>query len=117
MGERKTLYGVTIQGKPPSEKNKNIVHAGDIFIIMMPHRSLCVRGLQHLGAAIHYGILLLYIGQKMPLVPLTDHTPTKLTRNQEMRERYAQGETIADLAQAFAISTQRVSQVLSGQRK
>ena len=67
-------------------------------------------------AAIQYGMLLLYIGQKMPLAPLTDHTPTKLTRNQEIRERYAQGETIVDLAEAFAISEQRVSQVLRGRR-
>jgi Mor family transcriptional regulator len=67
--------------------------------------------------AIQYGMLLLYLGQKMPLVPLTDYTPSKSTRNQEIRERYVQGETIVDLAEAFEISTQRVSQVLRGQRK
>jgi Mor family transcriptional regulator len=39
---------------------------------------------------------------------------TKLTRNQEIRERYAQGETIVDLAEAFEISEQHVSQVLRG---
>jgi Mor family transcriptional regulator len=63
-----------------------------------------------------YGMLLLYIGQKMPLAPLTDHTPSKHTRNQEIRERYAQGETIVDLAEAFELSAQRVSQVLRGRR-
>ncbi len=67
-------------------------------------------------AAIQYGMLLMYIGQKIPLAPLTDHTPSKLTRNQEIRERYAQGETIVDLAEAFEISEQRVSQVLRGRR-
>jgi Mor family transcriptional regulator len=67
-------------------------------------------------AAIQYGMLLMYIGQKMPLAPLTDHTPSKLTRNQEIRERYAQGEPIGDLAEAFEISEQRVSQVLRGRR-
>jgi Mor family transcriptional regulator len=82
----------------------------------MPHRGLYVRGLQHPGAAIQYGILLLYLGQKMPQFPLTNHTPTKLTRNQEIRERYAQGETIADLAVAYEISEQRVSQVLRRRR-
>jgi len=61
-------------------------------------------------------MLLMYIGRKMPLAPLTDHTPTKLTRNQEIRERYAQGETIVDLAEAFEISEQRVSQVVRGRR-
>jgi hypothetical protein len=59
-------------------------------------------------------MLLLYIGQKMPLAPLTDHTLPKFTRNQEIRERYAQSETIVDLAEAFEISAQRVSQVLHG---
>jgi Mor family transcriptional regulator len=69
------------------------------------------------STAIDYGMLLLYLGQKISLVPLTDHTPTKLTRNQEIRKRYAQGETIVDLAEAFAISAQRVSQILRRQRK
>jgi len=82
----------------------------------MPHRGLEPRGLQHPVAAIQYGMLLMYVGRKMPLAPLTDHTPTKLTRNQEIRERYAQGETIVDLAEAFEISEQRVSQVLRGRR-
>lgn len=82
----------------------------------MSPRGLEPRGLQHPVAAIQYGMLLLYIGRKMPLAPLTDHTPTKLTRNQEIRERHAQGETIVDLAEAFEISEQRVSQVLRGRR-
>jgi Mor family transcriptional regulator len=62
-------------------------------------------------------MLLMYIGQKMPMVPLTDHTPSKLTRNQEIRTRYTQGETVVDLAAAFGISQQRVSQILRNQRK
>ena len=83
----------------------------------MPHRGVETGGFQHLVDAINYGMLLMYIGQKMPLAPLTDHTPSKLTRNQEIRERYAQGETIVGLAAAFDISEQRVSQVLRGRRK
>jgi Mor family transcriptional regulator len=62
-------------------------------------------------------MMLMYIGQKMPLAPLTDHTPSKPTRNQEIRERYTQGETIVDLATAYDISQQRVSQILRNQRK
>jgi Mor family transcriptional regulator len=103
-------------------QKQNIALWGDIFIIMiliflMPHRGLEPRGLQHLVDAIHYGMLLMYIGQKMPMAPLTDHTPSKPTRNQEIRAQYAQGETVVDLAAAFAISQQRVSQILRGQRK
>jgi Mor family transcriptional regulator len=83
----------------------------------MPHRGVEPRGLQHPVEAISYGMLLMYIGQKMPLAPLTDHTPSKFTRNQEIRMRYTQGETIVGLAAAFEISEQRILQVLRGQRK
>jgi hypothetical protein len=67
--------------------------------------------------AINYGMLLMYIGQKAPLAPLSDHTPSKPTRNHEIRQRYAQGETVVHLAAAFDISPQRVSQILRSQRK
>jgi hypothetical protein len=67
--------------------------------------------------AIHYGMLLMYIGQKMPMVPLTDHTPGKHERNQEIRARHAHGETVVGLAAAFDISQRRVSQILRNQCK
>jgi Mor family transcriptional regulator len=83
----------------------------------VPHRGLRVRGLQHLVDAIRYGVLLMYIGQKAPIEPLSDHTPSKPTRNREIRQRYAQGESVVNLAAAFDISPQRVSQILRNQRK
>jgi Mor family transcriptional regulator len=54
----------------------------------------------------------MYIGQKTPDFLLTDHTPGKHERNRRIRERYARGETVVALAEAFGISQQRVSQVL-----
>ena len=83
----------------------------------MPHRGLCVRGFQHLVDALNYGMLLMYIGQKAPDFPLTDHTPSKYERNRRIRARYAQGETVVSLAEVFGISQQRVSQILRGKRK
>jgi Mor family transcriptional regulator len=83
----------------------------------MPHRGLCVRGFQHLVDAISYGMLLMYIGQKTPDFPLTDHTPSKHERNRRIRARYAQGETVVSLAEVFGISQQRVSQILRGKRR
>ena len=83
----------------------------------MPHRGLCVRGFQHLVDAIDYGMLLMYVGQKTPDFPLTDHTPSKHERNRRIRARYARGETVVSLAEAFDISQQRVSQILRGKRK
>jgi Mor family transcriptional regulator len=84
---------------------------------IVPHRGLCVRGFQHLVDAINYGMLLMYIGQKTPDFPLTDHTPSKHERNRRIRERYAKGETVVSLAEVFGISQQRVSQILRGKRK
>ena len=83
----------------------------------MPHRGLRVRGFQHLVDAIHYGMLLMYVGQKTPDLPLTDHTPSQHERNRRIRTRYAQGDTVVELAEAFDLSPQRVSQIVRGKRK
>jgi Mor family transcriptional regulator len=64
-----------------------------------------------------YGMVLMYIGHKLSMVPLTDHTPSKHERNRQIRARCIKGETVVELAQAFGISQQRVSQILRGQRK
>jgi Mor family transcriptional regulator len=61
--------------------------------------------------------VLFYISQSLPTLPLTNHTPTKHWRNEDIRTRYAKGETIGYLARLFDISEQRVSQILRGQRK
>ncbi len=62
-------------------------------------------------------MVLLYIGQSAPAFPLTDHTPTKHQRNDEIRARYTKGETIGYLARLFDISVQRVRQIVLGRRK
>jgi Mor family transcriptional regulator len=59
----------------------------------------------------------MYIGQKAPLAPLSDHTPSKPTRNHEIRQRYAQCESVVTLAAAYDISQQRVSQIVRSKRK
>ncbi len=83
----------------------------------MPHRGLRAGALQHLVDAMGYGMVLMYIGHKLSMVPLTDHTPSKHERNRQIRARCIKGETVVELAQAFGISQQRVSQILRGQRK
>jgi hypothetical protein len=72
---------------------------------------------QHLVDAVRYGMVLVYISLPVPASPRTDHTPTKYIRNEEIRARYAAGETIDYLARLFDISEQRVSQIIRGQRK
>ena len=39
------------------------------------------------------------------------------SRNDEIRERYTQGETIQQLAEAFDLSKQRVHQIIHRRRK
>ncbi|MFP4324223.1 MAG: helix-turn-helix domain-containing protein [Anaerolineales bacterium] len=60
---------------------------------------------------------LLYSGQPTPQNPQSNKTPRKVKRNDEIRERYAQGETIPELAKAFGLSNARVHQILHGKRK
>ncbi len=88
-----------------------------IFIILMPHRGPRGGAFQHLVDAVRYGMVLFYIGQSTRTSPLTDHTPTKHRRNDEIRVRYAKGETIGYLARVFDISVQRVSQIVLKRRK
>jgi hypothetical protein len=64
------------------------------------------------------GILkLLYLDQSPPKSPLNNSTPTKIRRNSEIKRRYANGESVPDLARVFRISEQRVHQILRGTRK
>ena len=42
---------------------------------------------------------------------------TQTDRNQAIRRRYAEGESVPNLALAFGISQQRVHQILQGKRK
>jgi Mor family transcriptional regulator len=51
-----------------------------------------------------------------PTEPQNDHTPEKADRNAEIRARYEQGGTVSELAAAFDISEQRVSQIIHGRR-
>ncbi len=74
-------------------------------------------GFQHLWDAVRYGMVLMYISLSAPASPRTDHTPTKYSRNEEIRARYAAGEAIGHLAQLFDISEQRISQIIQGRRK
>jgi Mor family transcriptional regulator len=51
-----------------------------------------------------------------PTEPQNDLVPAQTERNEEIRARYAAGETRASLAQIFGISEQRVNQIIRGRR-
>jgi Mor family transcriptional regulator len=44
-------------------------------------------------------------------------TPSKCSRNAEIRQRHSKGEAVRDSAQEFEIAEQRVSQIIHGQRQ
>jgi Mor family transcriptional regulator len=52
-----------------------------------------------------------------PTEPENDLVPAQTERNEEIRARYAAGETGASIAQAFGISEQRVNQIVRRQRR
>ena len=73
-----------------------------------------------LGAYLYHGLetatqmvlRLLYFDQPVSDSPATSYTPTKSERHTQIRDRYAQGETIPELSEAFNISRARVHQII-----
>lgn len=47
----------------------------------------------------------------------TPPNPPQVTRNTSIRQRYAEGEPMSDLAREFGISFQRISQIVHYQRR
>jgi len=80
----------------------------------VPHRGCEPAACFDIWLAAFHIIEMLY-DSPFPTEPQND-LPTKAERNTEIRTRYQQGETISQLADAFAISQQRVWQIVRGQR-
>ena len=58
-----------------------------------------------------------YAGILLPQKPVSRITPTKCERNEEIRLRHRQGETLISLADVFGLSENRVWQIVHGRRK
>ncbi|MEW6578935.1 MAG: sigma factor-like helix-turn-helix DNA-binding protein [Chloroflexota bacterium] len=56
----------------------------------------------------------MYRGFSLPQAPVSN---LKRERNAEIRDRYAAGMSVPELARRFGISEQRVHQILRGRRK
>jgi len=59
----------------------------------------------------------LYKDTPLPQEPISHKTPKKSERNQVIRERYNNGETIADIARDYKLSEQRIHQIVNFKRK
>ncbi|WP_119072061.1 Mor transcription activator family protein [Aggregatilinea lenta] len=55
----------------------------------------------------------LYRGFLLPHIPISRR---KRERNEEIRNRYAAGENVPELARLYSISEQRIHQILRGKR-
>ena len=62
-------------------------------------------------------MLELYLGMLLPTGPVSRNTPARCERNEEIRLRHQQGETLLSLAGAFGLSENRVWQIVHGRRK
>ena len=65
-----------------------------------------------LAGAVGFILDLLYINSPLPSSPITRRIVAKRYRNQEIRERYALGETLAEIAEDYGISEQRIHEIV-----
>ena len=103
-GEKSRLQG----------KNKAAIRSEGMWQ-PVPHRGLEPAACFDIWLAAFHILDMLY-ETPFPTEPQNDLVPEKAERNAEIRERHCRGETIGELADAFDISIQRVSQVVHGRR-
>jgi hypothetical protein len=82
----------------------------------LPHREFRPTACFDIWLANFHIIEMLY-DTPFPTGPQNDAVPAQVERNDDIRARYAAGETGASLAQAFGISEQRVNQIVRRRRK
>jgi len=58
-----------------------------------------------------------YAGILLPQKPISHITPAKCERNEEIRLRHQQGETLISLAEVFGLSENRVWQIVHRRRE
>jgi Mor family transcriptional regulator len=58
-----------------------------------------------------------YAGILLPKTPINRITPTKCERNEEIRRRHHQGETLISIAEVFGLSENRVWQIVHRRRE
>ena len=84
----------------------------------VPHRGFDDRSVfEQLAYAARRMILENYAGMLLPQQPVTRITPAKCERNEEIRKRHRQGETLISLAEVFGLSENRVWQIVHRRRE
>lgn len=84
----------------------------------MPHRGLLDTSVfEQLAYAARRVIFENYAEILLTRTPVSNTTPSKYDRNDEIRLRRLQGETLISLADVFGLSEQRVWQIVNGRRR
>jgi hypothetical protein len=84
----------------------------------VPHRGRDVRARFDTRGAVFRILKELYPDpQPAATEPKSRKTPKKTGRNNEIRRRYKNGETMAQLAQHFSLSEQRIHQIIRAKRR
>ena len=83
----------------------------------MPRSGFRGRSCSNPRSASKFFVWHLYLNIPAPEVPVSQETPIKVARNDELRKRYEGGESISKLARAFGLSNARVHQILHNRRK
>ena len=65
-------------------------------------------------AAVELLLYRLYLNIPVPPEPITGKTPRKELRNEAIKELYASGVSVPDIARDFGISNNRVYQIIRG---
>ena len=84
----------------------------------MPHRGIGLTALYDLERAAQHMLSILYREQLQSSEPIfAKNKAAKTDRNQSIRNRYNNGESVTKLAKEFNISEQRIRQIIHGKRK
>jgi hypothetical protein len=78
----------------------------------MPRRRFNGISLPSIADAVQYILSLVYADTPLPSQPISGKEPPKTDRNLEVSRLYSLGWSVPKLAEHFAISTQRVYQIL-----
>jgi hypothetical protein len=99
------------------KKSQGVVQNNITSYITVTLTGFDITRIPSMNTAIQRVLDLLYLGIPRPTTPVLPEYLSKLERNEQIRARYADGESIADLARAYQISDQRVFQILHPEPK
>ena len=87
------------------------------YRIMLAQAGFDITRLPSVNSAIQRLLECHYWGIPLQAKPISHKTPTKEIRNRRIREQFAEGESIADLARDYGLTAQRMFQIIHFRNK